>query len=349
MWIISLIVFIFILGIIILIHEFGHFICAKKSGVYIYEFSIGMGPVIFTHKGKDGIDYNIRALPIGGFVQMAGEVYEDDSKIKKEQFMCNRPWYQRLCILVAGVFNNFLLALVLLFVMALIWGPTSSTPRILMVQEGSAAESAGIRAGDLITSINGHEFSSWDVGQIYLYYKDSDGIYDLGVTHSDGTSDTISVKPNVVTDEEGNETRVFGIQIDNRREKNIWESIKFTFQKFVDIIHSMAITVWGLITGQVSISNLSGPVGIYQVIDQSVQYGIQQLIYITAFLSINVGFINILPFPAFDGGHVLFMIIEKIKGSPVSSKVETICNLIGLALLMLLMIVITIQDIMRLF
>ena len=111
----------------------------------------------------------------------------------------------------------------------------------------------------------------------------------------------------------------------------------------------MAITVWGLITGQVSISNLSGPVGIYQVIDQSVQYGIQQLIYITAFLSINVGFINILPFPAFDGGHVLFMIIEKIKGSPVNSKVETICNLIGFALLMLLMIVITIQDIMRLF
>ena len=198
MWIISLIVFIFILGIIILIHEFGHFICAKKSGVYIYEFSIGMGPVIFTHKGKDGIDYNIRALPIGGFVQMAGEVYEDDSKIKKEQFMCNRPWYQRLCILVAGVFNNFLLALVLLFLMALIWGPTSSTPRILMVQEGSAAESAGIRAGDLITSINGHNFSSWDVGQIYLYYKDSDGIYDLGVTHNDGTSETISVARSVI-------------------------------------------------------------------------------------------------------------------------------------------------------
>ena len=93
MWIISLIVFIFILGIIILIHEFGHFICAKKSGVYIYEFSIGMGPVIFTHKGKDGIDYNIRALPIGGFVQMAGEVYEDDSKIKKNN----------LCVIVHGI------------------------------------------------------------------------------------------------------------------------------------------------------------------------------------------------------------------------------------------------------
>ena len=99
-----------------------------------------------------------------------------------------------------------------------------------MVQEGSAAEDAGIRAGDLITSINGHEFSSWDVGQIYLYYKDSDGIYDFGVTHNDGTSETISVKPNVVTDEEGNETRVFGIQIDNSREKMFGKASNLLFK-----------------------------------------------------------------------------------------------------------------------
>ena len=130
-----------------------------------------MGPVVYSHKGRDGINYNIRAFPIGGFVQMAGEVYEDDKKIKKEQFMCNRPWYQRLAILVAGVFNNFVLALVLLFVMALIWGPTSSTPKILAVQEDSAASVAGMKSGDTITAINGHKFSSWDVGQIYLYYK----------------------------------------------------------------------------------------------------------------------------------------------------------------------------------
>ena len=98
MWFISLIIFILVLGLIVLVHEFGHFICAKKSGVFIYEFSIGMGPVLFSHKGRDGINYNIRALPIGGFVQMAGEVYEDAEEIPKEKFMCNKPWYQRLCI-----------------------------------------------------------------------------------------------------------------------------------------------------------------------------------------------------------------------------------------------------------
>ncbi len=349
MWIISLLIFIFILGIIILVHEFGHFICAKKSGVYIYEFSIGMGPVIYSRKGKDGIFYNIRAFPIGGFVQMAGEVYEDDEKIKKEQFMCNRPWYQRLAILVAGVFNNFVLALVLLFVLAIIWGPTSNTPKILSVQEDSAASVAGIQSGDVITAINGHEFSSWDVGQIYLYYKNPDNVYLFEVKRVNGEKETLKLIPKVEKDENGNERKVFGIQIDNSRPKGLWESIQFTFQKFIDVIHSMVITVWGLLSGQVSVSNLSGPVGIYKVVDQSVQYGIQQLIYITAFLSINVGFINILPFPAFDGGHVFFMILEKIKGKPINKKFEAVCNMIGFGLLMLLMLFITIQDIIHLF
>ena len=349
MWLVSLLICIFILGIIILVHEFGHFIVAKKSGVFIYEFSIGMGPVIFSHKGKDGIFYNLRALPIGGFVQMAGEVGEDDEKVKKEQFMCNRPWYQRIAILCAGVFNNFVLAILLLFLLACIWGPTSSTPKIAAVTEGSAAASAGILEGDIITSINGHEFSSWDVGQIYLYYTTKDNVYTFGLKHQDGTTETVEVIPQIIKDDEGNETRVFGIQLDNSREKNVWESIKYAFEKFVNVIHSMAITVWGLISGQLSVQSLSGPVGIYKVIDQSVQYGIQQLIYITAFLSINVGFINILPFPAFDGGHVLFLIIEKIKGSPVNPNVENIINLIGFALLMILMIYITIKDIIFFF
>lgn len=349
MWIFSLIIFILVLGLIILVHEFGHFICAKKSGVHIYEFSIGMGPLIFTHKGKDGIDYNIRALPIGGFVQMAGEVYEDDGKIPKEKFMCNRPWYQRLMILVAGVFNNFVLAIVLLFILAIIWGPTSSTPKVLNVQKDSAASISGMQSGDIITAINGHEFTSWDVGQIYLYYKNNDNVYTFDVTHENGEKETLTLVPKISKDEKGNETKTFGIQIDNRREKNFIECVKFTFQKFIDVMKSMAITVWGLLTGQVSASNLSGPVGIYKVVDQSVKYGLQQLIYITAFLSINVGFINILPFPAFDGGHVFFMILEKIKGSKLNAKFENICNMIGFALLMLLMLYITVQDIIKFF
>ena len=150
--ILNILLFIFILGILVFVHEFGHFMTAKRSGVYIYEFSIGMGPEVKSIQGKDGIKYSIRALPLGGYVQMAGEIYEDDDTkiIPKEKFMCNRPWYQRLVILVAGVFNNFLLAIILLIVIGAIWGSPSLNPEIGKVVEGYPAEkAAGCRAWHL--------------------------------------------------------------------------------------------------------------------------------------------------------------------------------------------------------
>lgn len=351
MWFISLLVLIFILGLIILVHEFGHFIWAKIFKVHIYEFSIGMGPIIFTHKGKkDKIDYNIRAIPIGGFVSMAGEVYEDDEKIPKKSFMCNKPWYQRVIILVAGVVNNFLLALLFLFISSLIWGGTINLPEVREVVEGSPMAEAGIENGDKILEINGRKVSNWDKAQILLIMESEDNIYEFRVEHESGEVENIKVEPEVTVDEEtGVETKTFGVYIKQETMTGLWESIKYAFQKFGSIVESMALTIEGLFTGKISLQALSGPVGMYEVIDQSIGYGISYMMYIIAFLSINVGFINILPFPAFDGGHVLFLIIEKIKGSPVNAKFESICHLIGFALLFLLMIYITIQDVIRFF
>lgn len=350
MWFISLLVLIFILGIIILVHEFGHFIWAKIFKVHIYEFSIGMGPIIFTHKGKDKVDYNIRAIPIGGFVSMAGEVYEDDEKIDKKAFMCNKPWYQRVIILVAGVFNNFLLAILILFISSLIWGGTINIPEVKDVVADMSMAEAGIVAGDKILEINGRKVSNWDNAQILLIMKSKDNIYDLKIEHNDGDIENIKVSPIVEKDEEtGIETQVFGVYIEQETMTGLWGSIKYSFIKFGSIVNSMALTIEGLFTGKISIQALSGPVGMYEVVDESISYGISYMLYIIAFLSINVGFINILPFPAFDGGHVFFLIIEKIKGSPVNSKFENTCHLIGFALLFLLMIYITIQDVIRFF
>ena len=349
MWFIGLLVFILILGIIILVHEFGHYIMAKKSGVYIYEFSIGMGPVVYSHKGKDGIDYNLRAFPIGGFVQMAGEIYEDDGEIPKEKFLCNRPALQRFCVLVAGVFNNFVLALLCLFIISFIWGPQNEKAIISGVQEGSAAEKSGIRSGDELIGVNNHDFSSWDVGQLYLYFKYDSNEYEFKLRREDGNIETIKITPNIETLDGGEERKVFGIQIDTKQEKNFINCLKYPFIKFKNMLLSMIITLKGLFTGGLSIKNLSGPVGIYQVVNQSLSLGISQLIYTLALLSLNVGFINILPFPAFDGGHVLFMIIEKIKGSKINSKIENAFTMVGFILLMLLMILITFQDIINLF
>ena len=349
MWFISLLVLIFILGIIILVHEFGHFIWAKTFKVHIYEFSIGMGPVIFTHKGKDKIDYNLRAIPIGGFVSMAGEVYEDDEKINKKSFMCNKPWWQRLIILVAGVVNNFILALLLLFLGALIWGATISLPEVREVVEDSAMDEAGILAGDEILAINGRKVSNWDTAQILLIMESEDNVYTFNIRHEDGTVEDITVTPTIIENEDGTETKTFGVYIQTEEVHGFVNSLKYAFQKFGSIVHSMALTIEGLFTGKISLQALSGPVGMYEVVDQSIGYGISYMLYLVAFLSINVGFINILPFPAFDGGRVLFLIIEKIKGSPVDSKIENICHMIGFVLLIILMIYITIQDIFRFF
>lgn len=348
--IINILLFIFILGILIFVHELGHFLTAKKSGVYIHEFSIGMGPVVKTIKGKDGINYSIRALPIGGFVQMAGEIYEDDdtNKIPKKRFMCNRPWYQRLIILVAGVFNNFLLAIILLFVIALIWGAPSLKPVIHNVTEGKPVAEAGIVAGDTIVEINGSKVSTWDKAQLLLLLKDKDDTYEIKVRHEDGEEDTYNIKPETEKDEEGNETKIFGIEIKSEISKGFVPAFKYAFAKFGSTVEQMWLTIVNLFTGKISINALSGPVGIYTVVGETRKSGFENVLFLVAYLSINLGIMNILPIPALDGGHVLFLIIELITRKRVNEKVEAITTTIFFGLLLLLMLYITIHDVIRL-
>jgi len=348
--ILNIILFVFILGILVFIHELGHFLTAKKSGVFIHEFSIGMGPLIKTIKGKDGINYSIRALPIGGYVQMAGEIYEDDdtNSIPKEKFMCNRPWYQRLIILVAGVFNNFLLAIVLLFVIALIWGAPSLKPEISGVTEGKPIANAGIVAGDVITEVNGSKVKTWDKAQLLLLLKSKDDIYKITVKHENGSTNTYEVSPEVEKDEEGNETRTFGIEIHNKITKGFVPALKYAFQKFGSTLDQMCLTLANLFTGGLSINNLSGPVGIYTVVGETREAGVSSVMFLIAYLSINLGIMNILPIPALDGGHVLFLLIELITRKKVNQKVEAITTTIFFVLLLLLMLYITIHDIITL-
>ena len=348
MWIIDLLVFFLILGVLVTVHEFGHFIVAKKCGVHIYEFSIGMGPIIHKRIGKDKIQYSIRALPIGGYVAMAGEVEEDDDKVKKDKFMCNRPWWQRLLILCAGVFNNFVLALILLFVLALVWGAQSMEPTIGRVVENTPLANSNAKDGDLILSVNGKKTSTWDLAQLELIVKDEDNTYDIEVKHTDGTTEVLHIQPET-KEVEGVEQRVFGMEMHFEEQKGFVSSIKYAFKKFATIYTSMVRTISYLITGKISVKSLSGPVGIYSVVSDSVKLGLQQVIYLTAFLSLNLGFVNLLPFPAFDGGHVLFVFIELILRRKVNQKVEAIFHYIGFALIFLLMIIVTIQDVIRLF
>lgn len=350
MSILSIFVFVLILGLIVLVHEFGHFITAKKSGVYIYEFAIGMGPKLLQKTGKDGIKYSIRLFPIGGYVQMAGEVYEDDKNIPKERFMCNRPWLHRIIIIIAGVVNNFILAFILLLLYGLIWGAPTNEPRIDSVLEDYPIAEAGIKKDDLIVAINNKSVKTWDKAQILLTIKDKDNTYKIKVKHKDGSYNTYSVKPKKVVDKKTKEkSYVFGLTVKQDVNKGIGSAIKYAFAKFGSIVETMWLTVINLFTGNISLGQLSGPVGVYQVVNTGIAGGLKYLIYITAFLSINVGFINILPLPAFDGGRAFFMLIEKIIGKPINSKIENTIHTIGFILLLALMIFITWHDIVKLF
>ena len=348
MWFLTLLLFIFILGIIVLVHELGHFLWAKKFGVFIYEFSIGMGPVILSKKGKDGINYNIRALPIGGFVSMAGEVYEDDKEVPKERCLCNKPVWQRVIVMAAGVFHNFVLAIILLFVMAIFWGSATLEPQI-KVMEGYPVAEAGIVDGDKIIAINNRRANTLDEVQILLYFKNPNDYYKFKIKHADGSIDEYKITPKEEKSEDGTTKKVFGIYFDQEETHGLLNKIKFAFGKFASIVGSMYLTIVGLLTGKISINALSGPVGIYSVVGESIHHGLSYVVYLIAYLSINVGVINILPFPAFDGGRIFFLIIEKLKGSPVNQKFENWCHTIGFILLMILIIFVTIHDIIKLF
>lgn len=348
---VTLILLILILGILIFVHEFGHFIVAKKTGVHVEEFALGMGPKIFKFKRKnDPTLYSLRIFPIGGFCAMAGEVLEEkDKKLKKDEYMCNKKPYQKILILIAGVTMNFITALVLLFLQGIIWGSNEQLSYVGVVTENSVMASAGVEVGDRIVSINGVNTNTWDKIQVAIMLKNENDYYEFVIKKEDGSTKKIEVTPEKVKNEDGTETYVFGFGAKQESNKGFVSSIKYAFVKFYSIMSSMGLIIIKLITGGLGLNSLSGPVGMYTVVGESAKLGIQNLLYLTAYLSVNLGFINILPFPAFDGGRVLFVIIEKIKGSPINPKVENIFHTIGFILLMLLMIVITYQDILRLF
>ena len=348
-FLINLILFILILGSIVFVHEFGHFMMAKLTGVYVYEFAIGMGPKLWSKKGKE-TEYTLRAIPIGGFCMMAGEDLEDDDlkKVpKNKRLQSKKPW-QRFLIMFFGAGNNFIFAILLLFAIGLIWGGSSMEPVVTSVLKNSAAANSGIEAGDRILEINGHSISTTDDISLYLAVADPEEASDIKVEKENDSVKTYSVQPKKKK-VDGQTTYQYGIGMHQEVEHGFLAAIQFTYKKTISIFKQMAVTVGYLFTGGISISQLSGPVGIFSIVGNQSSAGIMNIIYLVAFLSINVGFINLLPLPAFDGGHILFIIIEKIKGSPVNPETENKIHTIGLFLLMLLMVVITFNDILRLF
>ena len=348
--IVTLIYFILILGVIVLVHEFGHFFFAKLFGIHVYEFSIGMGPKIFGWKRKnDPTDYSIRAIPIGGYCALAGEdnEYDDQEKVPKEKRLNAKPVWQRFLVMVFGAGNNFLLAILLLFIIGLCWGATTNDAIVSELVKDNPAEKAGIKVGDRITKINGHKIKSSDDVSLYIQIEKKNKPITFTVERN-GKTLNIDVKP-AKEKVDGSTIYRVGIISQGKTEHGFFAAVKYAFTKLGALIRQMFITFKGLFTGGLSVKQLSGPVGIYNIVGSSAKNGLVNLIYLTALLSVNVGFLNLIPFPAFDGGRVLFLVIEKIKGSPVKPETENKIHTIGFFLLIALMIYITFNDILRIF
>lgn len=341
--------FLLLLGIVVFIHEFGHFIFAKRAGIYVYEFSLGMGPRLFKFKRKnDETEYSIRLLPIGGYVQMAGESVEEDKNIPIEKNMQSKTWLQKFLVVVAGITFNFILAIVIFFAIGLINGSPINKPVVSTIVDGEPAFKAGLSSGDKIIGINGINIKNSDRLLLEMQVNYGKKIT-LKVNNNEGVVEEISITPDKLTDEEGNISYKYGFNLENKVEKGFLPALKYAFTKFIGLLGQMLLIIWYLITGKLSISNLSGPIGIFNVVQSSVAEGFINFVYLVGYISLNLGFMNLLPIPALDGGRLLFLIIEKIIGRPLNPKVENIIHTIGFSLLMILIIVVSYNDILKLF
>ena len=329
----TIISFIFVFGIIVLSHEFGHFITARLNGVKIHEFSLGMGPAIYKKQGPETM-YSIRALPIGGYVKMEGEDGESDDP---RSFVQKKPW-QRLIVLAAGAIMNFILAYVLLVIIMFSVGYPSNT--IDQVLEGSPAQAAGFKSGDTIVKINQNEINSWD-GVIDNIDKSEGKILEVVIVRNDNQ---LNLEVTPALDPTDNTYR---IGVSSLPVKQVTKAFPLAGKQFVSFFTDIFKFFTQLGSNKVE-GEIVGPVGIVGVIGQASRAGFLNLLFIAAYISINLGIVNLLPFPALDGGRIIFVVIEMILGRPIDREKEGYVHYVGIVILMALMIFLVFRDISKL-
>lgn len=335
----AIILTILFFGITITIHEVGHFAVAKLSGIRVNEFSIGMGPCLF-HWGKGETRYSLRALPVGGYLAMEGENEGSDDP----RSFGHKPVYKRIAVLLAGAFLNLVTGILLMGIVVGAQGKVSTTTVASLATDAPA--NTQIQAGDVITSVNGTHLLCANDLQFELSRVAPDQPINLTVQRGEDIVELSDVGYSRQTDE--GTVRVIGITL-MTQPVSIGNFFQQTFANSLFYIKMVWCSLCDLITGQVSWTQLSGPVGITQAVDQAKQFGMLSVLSLFAFLSINVGIFNLLPFPALDGGQVVFLLIELIFRRPVKQTIQQAINFAGLVAVFGLFIVITCKDIISLF
>ena len=320
-----------IICVLIFFHELGHFTAAKACGVKVNEFAIGMGPKVLK-KQKGETLYSVRAFPLGGFCAMEGE--DEDSQ--DERAFNRKSVWKKAIIIVAGAAMNLIIAIILMIAVNYMNGVPTTT--ISQVEENSPAYTAGIQKGDKILSINDKKINSWDDVQAV---KNAVNTRELNIKVQRKDTE-LNIK---TTLKENDRNKIIGIVPVS--EKNIVKAIANGPSATWNMAKSMYSGLYSLITGKVSAKELSGPVGIVYLINKGISRGFATVLYLTSLISLNLAIINMLPLPALDGGRLLMVIIRRLTGKAISSKVEGVIHAVGLGLLLLLTIYVTWNDIVR--
>jgi regulator of sigma E protease len=374
----TILVFVVILGIIVLVHEAGHFFAARATGTKVEEFGLGFPPRLvgiyknsegkrkiiwgskFKSENSEATIYSLNRLPIGGFVKIKGE--DGVGENEKDSFASKRSW-QKAIILTAGVLGNFLLCVILFSIGFGIGLPTAvedgalhnaqavrnNQIQIISINTGSPAEIAGLKVGDAVLALDSQETT--EIKQIQNYTAEKNGLLiEVKIKRGENVL-TIQVIPKVL--ETSGERAVLGVGLMRTATisyvwyEAIWQGIKNTGIMIWAILLALFNLVKNIfVRGEVS-TDLSGPIGIAVMTGQVMELGWIYMLQFTALLSLNLGIINILPFPALDGGRLLFVAIEKIRGKKNNQKIENTIHTVGFAILMILIVLVTYRDLAR--
>lgn len=348
----NFIIFLFILGILIVVHEFGHFMAAKRIGVKVEKFSMGFGPKLFSKKIKD-TQYMVSLIPLGGYVKLAGDNLEEYKKNKYDYFY-QAPG-RRFWIIVFGPLLNYFLGFLFFWVIFAIGYPTFTT-KVGGLKEGFGAQKAGIKAGDKITAVDGQPVAYWEELQKIIQSKKASSVVKISFLRgSEESSVDVNIKQDSMDDLLGKKRSVSLLGISPSDEimqvkhsvfksfflgwNKTWELTAFTYRAF-----------WSMITGKMSFrDSVTGIVGMYDQTVKVIKLGLSAFLFWMALLNISLAVFNLLPLPVLDGGHILFLAIEKIRGKTLSLKTDRIITQIGLTAIIGLALVVTYNDVMRLF
>ena len=354
------IVFIIVLAVLIFVHELGHFLVAKKFGIKVEEFGFGFPPRIWGIKKGETV-YSVNWIPFGGFVKIFGE--DGGDRNDKHSFVSKKIW-QRASVLLAGASMNVVLAVLLLslgFMIGLPWAVedneniAGAKVQITQIAAGSPAELAGIKTGDIVlgASSQGEKLSSLDKVIEFQNFIDRNKGEEVLVDLKRGQrvlTFKLTPRANPPTGEGAMGVGLARVsRITFPWYRAIWEGLLTAFDLIWLTLSSLGLLIWQLFSHGRVAGEVTGPVGIYSITGQAAQMGFVYILQLAALLSINLAVINVFPFPALDGGRVLFLMIEKIKGSPVSERVERAIHSAGFIFLILLMVVVAFKDIVNLF